>query len=142
MTRGRRTVAIVPAGGLGVRLGGRVPKQYLTVGGVPLLVRTLRALGRARSVDGIVVAVPVDRLAATRALLARFRVRAVEIVAGGAERQDSVWNGLQATPADAEWIVVHDAVRPFLTRAAGRRRGGRGGRRPAPRRAGSRCARR
>lgn len=109
------TVAIVPAGGLGVRLGGRVPKQYLTVGGVPLLVRTLRAVGRSRSVDGIVVAVPVDRLAATRALLARFRVRVLDVVAGGAERQESVWHGLQATPPGAEWIVVHDAVRPFLT---------------------------
>jgi 2-C-methyl-D-erythritol 4-phosphate cytidylyltransferase len=117
MSPAPRAVAVVPAGGLGVRLGGRVPKQYLTLGGLPLLVRTLRALGRARSVDGIVVAVPVDRVAATRTLLARFRVRAIDVVAGGAERQESVWNGLQATPAAAEWIVVHDGVRPFLTPA-------------------------
>jgi 2-C-methyl-D-erythritol 4-phosphate cytidylyltransferase len=42
-------------------------------------------------------------------------VRVLDVVAGGAERQESVWHGLQATPPGAEWIVVHDAVRPFLT---------------------------
>lgn len=115
---GARAVAIVPAGGMGVRIGGRTPKQYLTFDGAPLLVHTLRALGRARSVEGIVVAVPEARVVATRALLARHRVRRVlAVVAGGAERQESVWRGLQASPPDAAWIVVHDAVRPFIAPA-------------------------
>jgi len=111
-------VAVVPAGGQGVRLGARTPKQYLSLQGVPLLVHTLRALGRARSVGSIVVAVPGDRVESTRALLARHRVaRLMAVVAGGADRQESVWNGLQAAPPDAAWVVVHDAVRPFLAPA-------------------------
>ena len=110
-----RVVAIVPAGGMGVRVGGRTPKQYLVFDGAPLLVHTLRALGRARSLDGVIVAVPEGRVAATRALLVHHKVRRLlAVVAGGAERQESVWRGLQASPPDAGWIVVHDAVRPFV----------------------------
>ncbi len=115
---GRRAlaVAVVPAGGSGVRLGARTPKQYLSLHGVPLLVRTLRTLARTPCVDGLVVVVPRDRVAATRALLASSRVpRVIAVVPGGAERQESVWEGLQACPPEAEWILVHDAVRPFVT---------------------------
>jgi 2-C-methyl-D-erythritol 4-phosphate cytidylyltransferase len=111
-----RAVAVVPAGGTGARMGSRLPKQYLTVGSAPLLVLTLRALGRCRALDGIVVAAPAERVDATRDLLRRFRVpRVLGVVAGGAERQDSVREGLHAAPSDAGWIVVHDAVRPFVT---------------------------
>lgn len=110
-----KAIAVIPAGGSGVRMGGRTPKQYLALGGAPLLVHTLRALGRARSVAGLIVAVPEARVAATRALLARHRVpRVLAVVAGGLDRQESVWHGLQASPPDAGWIVVHDAVRPFI----------------------------
>jgi 2-C-methyl-D-erythritol 4-phosphate cytidylyltransferase len=110
------TYAIVPAGGLGVRLGSRRPKQYLRLGRVPILVATLKTLGRARGVAGIVVAVPADRVAATRRLLARRRVPKIHaVVAGGADRQESVWRALQHVPERAERVVVHDAVRPFLT---------------------------
>jgi 2-C-methyl-D-erythritol 4-phosphate cytidylyltransferase len=112
------TYAIVPAGGLGVRMGSRRPKQYLRLGGAPILVATLRALGRARGLDGIVVAVPEAHVAATRRLLARRRVpKILEVVAGGADRQESVWRALQRVPDGARWIVVHDAVRPFITGA-------------------------
>ena len=111
-----KTVVVVPAGGSGSRMGVRQPKQYLAVGGAPILVLTLRALARCRAVDGLIVAAPADRLAATRDLLRRFRVpRVLDVVPGGAERQDSVREGLQAAPPDADWIVVHDAVRPFIT---------------------------
>jgi len=110
-----KAIAVVPAGGSGVRMGGRTPKQYLALAGAPLLVHTLRALGRARSVGGLIVAVPEARVAVTRALLARHRVaRVLAVVAGGVDRQESVWHGLQASPPDTAWIVVHDAVRPFI----------------------------
>lgn len=115
---GPRVIVIVPAGGAGARMGMRLPKQYLTIAGVPVLVHTVRALGRARAVEGIVVAAPAERVEATRALLARHRLgRVSAVVAGGADRQESVWRGLQATPAGVEWVVVHDAVRPFVTAA-------------------------
>lgn len=108
-------VAIVPAAGAGVRMGARVPKQFLALGRTPILVHTLRALSAAREVDGLVVAVPRERVAATRALLDRHRVRGVlAVVAGGADRQQSVWLALQAVPLTSRWVLVHDAVRPFL----------------------------
>jgi 2-C-methyl-D-erythritol 4-phosphate cytidylyltransferase len=95
----------------------RGPKQYLSLGGAPLLVHTLRALLQSDGMDGVVLVVPADRVAATRRLLDRHHVpRILDVVAGGAERQESVWQGLQAVPAGARWVVVHDAVRPFITR--------------------------
>jgi len=112
------TYAIVPAGGLGARMGSRRPKQYLRLGRAPILVATLRAIGRARGLDGIVVAVPDAHVEATRRLLARLRVpKILDVVAGGVDRQESVWRALQRVPEDARWIVVHDAVRPFITGA-------------------------
>jgi 2-C-methyl-D-erythritol 4-phosphate cytidylyltransferase len=111
-------IVVVPAGGIGARLGTRLPKQYLAMAGAPVLVHTLRALTRAWSVAGVVVAAPADRVAATRALLARYRVtRVLAVVAGGGERQESVWEGLQASPPEIDWVVVHDGVRPFVTPA-------------------------
>jgi 2-C-methyl-D-erythritol 4-phosphate cytidylyltransferase len=99
-------------------MGSRRPKQYLRLGRSPILVATLRALGRARGLDGIVVAVPEAHVPATKRLLARLRVpKVLDVVAGGADRQESVWRGLQRVPETARWIVVHDAVRPFITGA-------------------------
>lgn len=118
--RGGRSevVAVVPAGGTGVRMGARVPKQFLTLARTPILVHTLRALTAAKEVEGVVVAVPSDRVTGTRALLDRHRVRGVlAVVAGGADRQESVWLALQALPSTTRWVLVHDAVRPFLPRA-------------------------
>ena len=110
------TYAIVPAGGHGARMGSRRPKQYLRLGQVSILVATLKALARARSIVGIVVAVPEAQVAATRRLLARARVaKILDVVAGGADRQESVWRGLQRLPGDARVVIVHDAVRPFIT---------------------------
>ena len=110
------TYAIVPAGGLGARMGSGRPKQYLRLGRVPILVATLRVLSRARGIAGIVVAVPESHVEATRRLLERLRVpRILEVVAGGADRQESVWRALQRIPDRAERVVVHDAVRPFIS---------------------------
>jgi 2-C-methyl-D-erythritol 4-phosphate cytidylyltransferase len=96
-------------------MGSRRPKQYLRLGRVPILVATLRVLARTRGLAGIVVAVPEAHVAATRRLLARMRLpRIVEVVAGGADRQESVWRALQRVPERAERVLVHDAVRPFI----------------------------
>jgi 2-C-methyl-D-erythritol 4-phosphate cytidylyltransferase len=110
-----RAVAIVPAAGAGSRMGARQPKQYLRLGRAPLLVQTLQALGRASCVSGIVVVALRERIEATRRLLRGHRVpKILDVVAGGAERQESVWLGLQAA-GSPEWVLVHDAVRPFIT---------------------------
>lgn len=112
-----RAVAVIPAGGLGARLGTRTPKQFLRLGSAPMLLTTVRHVARHPAVRAIVVAAPGPQVERTRRLLAARRGRAsLAVVPGGPTRQASVWLAMQALPEDAEIIVVHDAVRPFVTR--------------------------
>ncbi|MBI1736556.1 MAG: 2-C-methyl-D-erythritol 4-phosphate cytidylyltransferase [Candidatus Rokubacteria bacterium] len=113
-----RDVAVVlPAGGVGRRLGARTPKQFLTIDRVPIIALTARHFARHPAVAEIVVAAPAALVTRTRALLARHVPRArLTVVAGGAERQESVAEGLRAVSAGARVVVVHDAVRPFVTK--------------------------
>jgi 2-C-methyl-D-erythritol 4-phosphate cytidylyltransferase len=104
---------VVPAGGLGVRMGRK--KQDIRLGGRPLLRWTLDVFEGVPEVAGVVVAVPAEDVTTWRRRLAGCRkVRAV--VAGGRERQESVARGLAAVPPTAAWILVHDGVRPCITR--------------------------
>ena len=110
-------VALVPAGGIGARLGSRTPKQFLAIGGAPILVATVTHFVRHPAVGAVVVAAPAAHLdRARRALDRHRRLGAVTIVPGGQTRQESVWLALQAAPAEARLVLVHDAVRPFITR--------------------------
>ena len=114
---GNRTVALVPAAGQGHRMGSKTPKQFLTLGGLPLLVHSLRVLEASDAIFAIVLAAPqVDLDYCKRDIVEKYGFKKVrKIVAGGAERQDSVRLGLAAVGNDAETVLVHDAVRPFLT---------------------------
>jgi 2-C-methyl-D-erythritol 4-phosphate cytidylyltransferase len=107
---------LVPAGGIGTRLGHRTPKQFLRLGAATILTRTLANFLGHPAVRAIVVAAPAEHLARTRRLVAGTGRRPVSVVAGGATRQESVWRALQAVPADVDVVLVHDAVRPFIDR--------------------------
>ncbi len=111
------TIALVPAAGRGLRMGGSVPKQYRAVGGVPLVVHSLRVLEAAPSIDAIILAVPPADIAYCRTEIVdahRF-AKVIKVVAGGEERQDSVRLALAAVDERFDIVLVHDAVRPFLT---------------------------
>ncbi|MFQ5830547.1 MAG: 2-C-methyl-D-erythritol 4-phosphate cytidylyltransferase, partial [Candidatus Methylomirabilia bacterium] len=115
---GMRAVGIVPAAGSGSRMGGSHPKQFLRVGRVPVVVLTLRMLSRASELEGVIVAAPPGRVATTDRLVKRWGVaRILGVVPGGRTRQESVWVALQHVPAGTGLVVVHDAVRPFITAA-------------------------
>jgi 2-C-methyl-D-erythritol 4-phosphate cytidylyltransferase len=102
---------------MGARVGGRTPKQFLRLPAGPILLVTVAHFARHPAVDRVVVVAPPDhRHRAERLLAPLGRRRAVLVVPGGRERQESVWLGLQAV-GSARWVVVHDAVRPFVTRA-------------------------
>lgn len=111
------TVALVPAAGRGLRMGGSVPKQFLAIGGLPLVVHSLRVLQAAPSIDAIVLALPQADIAYCQAEIVKAHgfSKVTKVVAGGPERQDSVRLALAAVGSDAEVVVIHDAVRPFLT---------------------------
>ena len=99
---------LVPAAGVGVRLGAGRPKALRELAGEPVLVHAVRGLRACPSVGPIVVAAPVADVDAVRDQLAAYDVL---VVAGGAERQDSVRAALAALPAEVELVLVHDAAR-------------------------------
>lgn len=98
-------------------MGSTVPKQFMLLGGLPLLVHSLRVLQASPVVSEIIVAVPeTDRQSCQSDIVSRYQLTKVsEVVAGGAQRQDSVRHALQAAGEDVDVALVHDAVRPFLT---------------------------
>ena len=98
-------------------MGGAVPKQFLALGGEPLVVHSLRVLQRSPVIDQIVLAVPqADLDYCLNDLAVRFGFSKItKVVAGGKERQDSVRHALEHVSLETEIVVVHDAVRPFLT---------------------------
>jgi 2-C-methyl-D-erythritol 4-phosphate cytidylyltransferase len=100
-------------------MGGSVRKQFRRLGGVPLVVHSLRVLQASPVIDAIVLAVPQADLEFCRTdIVEAHRFDKVgKIVPGGEERQDSVRNALAAVGDDTDIVVVHDAVRPFLTGA-------------------------
>ena len=100
---------LVPAAGAGLRLGPGGPKALRLLAGEPLLVHAIRRVAAAPSVRQIVVAAPAADVSAVRSLLAP--VAPVTVVAGGAERQESVAIALAQVPAEIEIVLVHDAAR-------------------------------
>jgi 2-C-methyl-D-erythritol 4-phosphate cytidylyltransferase/2-C-methyl-D-erythritol 2,4-cyclodiphosphate synthase len=109
-----RVGVIIAAGGRGERLGAGVPKQLLTIGGRPILQRSLELFAGLPRVDRIVVVLPAELAANPPAYLSGL-ARPVAIVVGGARRQDSVANGFAVIRADVDLVVVHDAARPFAS---------------------------
>ena len=111
-----RTVAIIPAGGAGKRLKAKKAKQYLLLDSVPMLVHALKAFQRAKVIDEIVLVLPMDDVASSEKIINNYGLTKLSaVVAGGKERQDSVRNGLAAISRKCDVVVIHDAVRPFVT---------------------------
>ncbi|OLB04891.1 MAG: 2-C-methyl-D-erythritol 4-phosphate cytidylyltransferase [Candidatus Rokuibacteriota bacterium] len=108
---------VIPAGGVGSRFGARTPKQFLRLGTMPILAATVQHFARHPAVRAVVVAAPEPWVTRAGRILGRVVTHTpLTVVAGGRTRQDSVWLALQAAPEDVEIIVVHDAVRPMITR--------------------------
>ena len=108
----RDVAVLIPAGGVGARLGRRTPKQFLRVGGEAILAATVRQFRRHPRLAALVVAAPASHVARARGLLGA----GVIVVAGGETRQESVRLALEAAPHGVRVVLVHDAVRPFITR--------------------------
>lgn len=100
--------AIILAGGSGSRMGAGCNKVLLTLGGEPVIQRSIRAFEGL--VDGVVLVSREEDIPAMGAMLAKSGLSAV-VVAGGATRQESVWNGLCALPEGVEHVLIHDGAR-------------------------------
>lgn len=113
-----RILALVPAGGSGSRMGIGEAKQYLPLGGRPMLLHTLEALLSVASIDHVALVVAVDDAAIDRLPLAVFGERLQVLRVGGATRAHSVRNGLRALATQCssdDWVMVHDAARPCVS---------------------------
>jgi len=106
---------IIPAGGVGLRMGAECPKQFLALAGVPILARTVQIFQNLPELRSIIVIAPAAHLEVTKEMLERFVSEvSVTVVVGGLTRQDSVRAGLAALPPEIDLVIVHDGVRPLL----------------------------
>lgn len=112
-----RCTVIIPAAGSGTRFGSALPKQFVSLLGVPILVRTLQAIEQTSAVQNIVLAASPDFHSFIADLAQEYGITKIAaIIEGGKERQDSIFNALQTSIcADSNVVLVHDAVRPFIT---------------------------
>jgi 2-C-methyl-D-erythritol 4-phosphate cytidylyltransferase len=114
---------ILPAAGLGTRMAGLQPKQFLSLNGLPILIHSLRAFAAVKRVAAIYVAVRKTEIERVEAQIAEYGTGydfggRVHVVEGGDNRQESVVNALAAVPAaDEDIVLVHDAVRPLIDAA-------------------------
>lgn len=111
-------IAVVFAGGSGVRMGAGVPKQFLEIDGKPILIHTLRMFEMHHEIDKIYLAVLEEYIPYVRALASEFHITKLKgVVSGGNSAMDSVYNALkcadQENPKDAI-VLIHDGVRPFV----------------------------
>ena len=107
---------VIVAGGSGQRMGGPVPKQFMIVGGKPLLVRTINVFAEALPAAEIVVVLPEGQVDFWKNLSARFDVARHRIAIGGKERFDSVKAGIAALGAQTRFIAVQDGVRALVSK--------------------------
>jgi 2-C-methyl-D-erythritol 4-phosphate cytidylyltransferase len=108
--------AILPAAGLGTRMSHETPKQFLELDGVPIVILSLRRIAACPLITHIIVATRAEEIERldTRIRQEKFS-QPVRVVKGGDTRQASVAQALRQIPPDTELVVVHDAVRPFVT---------------------------
>jgi 2-C-methyl-D-erythritol 4-phosphate cytidylyltransferase len=108
--------AIIVAGGSGVRLGAELPKAFVALAGKPMYVHSLLKFSAHPSVDRIIAVVPEAKVEETKeALKGLENGKEMLVVPGGKHRWQSVQNGVNASAA--EWVMIHDAARPFVSKA-------------------------
>src|SRR5271154_4446810 len=116
MSSTRRIAAIIPAAGLGTRMGADMPKQFLELDGVPLIIFTLQRLAASALITDFFVSTRADDVVFLQDKIAKAGLgRPVRVVHGGDSRQQSVANALAQVDPATEIVLVHDAVRPFVT---------------------------
>jgi 2-C-methyl-D-erythritol 4-phosphate cytidylyltransferase len=116
----QRVFAVVPAAGMGKRMGASINKQYLHLGGKPIVAHTLQVFQDSPLISGIMLVIPEDEIPyCRREVVEPYQLsKILSIVPGGSERQHSVMNGLKALRGYAgndDIVLIHDGVRPFIT---------------------------
>ena len=107
--------AIVPAAGYGLRLNRSLPKPLVSLNKRPIFIHTLSILNRHPDIKEIILVVSPDILGSIPYYLKKYRIKKIkQLLVGGRRRRDSVENGLRRISKQADLVLVHDAVRPFI----------------------------
>lgn len=113
-----KRIAIIPAAGIGVRMGINTPKQFLLIKDIPVLAITLGVFERSDYIDRIILVAPRDEIKRCKEIVEKYRINKIyDIVPGGERRQDSVRNGLYSAKSiadESDIVLIHDGVRPFI----------------------------
>jgi 2-C-methyl-D-erythritol 4-phosphate cytidylyltransferase len=111
-----RVTAIIPAAGLGTRMGADQPKQFIQIEGVPLVIFTLRRLAACSAITDFILPTRAEEVVSLQDKVAKAGLgRPARVIHGGDTRQQSVANALAQVDPATEIVLVHDAVRPFIT---------------------------
>lgn len=117
MDRVKTNTAIITAAGSGVRMGGGIKKQFRLLGGVPIIIRTLKPFFLCEHIDNIIITAPEEDVDYCRELIETHYPEAGKpylVISGGAQRQDSILAALDHCPPDTGLVFIHDGVRPFI----------------------------
>jgi len=115
-----KSIALIPAAGMGKRMGASINKQYLQLNGMPIVARTISVFEQCPLIDAIYLVIPAEEIpyCQEHVVEACGFSKVTTIVPGGRERQQSVMNGLKAMReyvCDEDVILIHDGVRPLVT---------------------------
>lgn len=117
-----KNVAIILAGGIGSRMGGSMPKQFLSLNDKPVIVHTLENFQRNSQINSIIIVCVKDWILHLKEILEEYKIsKVVNIVEGGETGHDSTRNGifsLKNVLSEDDFIIIHDAARPILPQAA------------------------
>ncbi len=110
---------VIPAAGSSSRMKSDQKKQHMMLRDKPIMVDTVEVFENSDSIDEIILVVPEDEIEwIKREYVEPYSLKKVaQVIAGGANRQESVYNGLQAVDVTADYVLIHDAVRPFVSEA-------------------------
>lgn len=112
------TIAIVFAGGSGVRMGANIPKQFLEICGKPVLAHTLELFQKHHEIDGIWIVAAKENFGRVNEIVSKYGItKYLGVAEGGASAQESIYNGLKAVAAQESVdtiVLLHDGVRPYV----------------------------
>lgn len=112
-----KIAALIPAAGQGKRMGSQLNKQFLSLAGLPILLHTLKIFQACERISEIVIVGGLEEVEYIKnEIVDKHQLsKVIQVVAGGAQRQHSVYNGLRVLSADVEYVAIHDGARPLLT---------------------------
>jgi 2-C-methyl-D-erythritol 4-phosphate cytidylyltransferase len=112
-----RTYAIILAGGRGLRLASKTPKQFLPLGSKPVIAWSLELCETLREIDHVLVVVPVDFIPEIASIIRSHHIsKYIRTVPGGSTRQESAYNAISSINyTDDDTLIFHDAARPFVS---------------------------